>query len=332
MRAQLSKRKQPLGKPSPAVKKSSSRTASAKVGSKKAKPKVVVRVTAVKAPKTSKSAATKATPKSIAPKPIAKITAQTVAKSTIKAVKPITKPTPKKVGKAMIAPISRKTIVKATSKIKVTPVPVKATPVLAKQIVTSIATKPKALVKSKATPTTTSAPRRQTSQAIRAFEQAVKVFNLRQFSEAKHLFEELQKQYFQEVEIVARSQMYIQVCNGKLTSLRNSPRDAEEFYDRGVVALNVGNFSQARTFFEKALKLRPDDSYTLYSLAATHAQSGAMDQALSYLEQAVQKQPRLRHRALHDSDFSVLKEDRRFLELLGAASPFDLLESRRDVV
>ena len=175
-------------------------------------------------------------------------------------------------------------------------------------------------------------PRQQTAtQALRAFEQAVKAFNLRQFSEAKALFEDLQQRYHQEVEIISRSQTYIQVCNVRLARNRTLPRNADEFYDQGVVALNVGNFAQARSFFEKALKLRPDDSHTLYSLAATHAQTGATDQALTYLRQAVQKQPRLRQQALQDTDFSTLKDDRRFLELLGATSPFDLLEARRDL-
>jgi tetratricopeptide (TPR) repeat protein len=175
-------------------------------------------------------------------------------------------------------------------------------------------------------------PRQQTAtQALRAFEQAVKAFNLRQFSEAKALFEELQKSYHQEVEIISRSQTYIQVCNVRLARNHFLPRNADEFYDQGVVALNIGNFAQARSFFEKALKLRPDDSHTLYSLAATHAQTGSTDQALTYLQQALQKQPRLRQQALQDSDFSILKDDRRFLELLGATSPFDLLEARRDL-
>ena len=175
-------------------------------------------------------------------------------------------------------------------------------------------------------------PRQQTAgQALRAFERAVKAFNLRQFSEAKALFEELQQRYNQEVEIIARSQTYIQVCNVRLAANRSLPRNADEFYDRGVVALNVGNFAQARTFFEKALKLRPDDSHTLYSLAATHAQIGATDKALTYLKQAVQRQPRLRQQALQDTDFSILQDDRRFLELLGATSPFDLLDSRREI-
>jgi hypothetical protein len=178
-------------------------------------------------------------------------------------------------------------------------------------------------------------PRRQAvQQALRVFEQAVKAFNRREFAEARTLFESLPQRYPHEVEVTARAQTYIQVCNlklSKLTPTSSMPRNADELYDRGVVALNIGNFVQARALFEKALRLRPDDSHTLYSLAATHAQSGATDQALNYLRLAVQKQPRFRQRALNDNDFSVLHEDRRFLELLGAASPFDRLESRREV-
>lgn len=175
--------------------------------------------------------------------------------------------------------------------------------------------------------------RQAAQQALRVFEQAVKVFNRREFEQAKELFENLQHRYPHEVDVIARAQTYIQVCNLKLSRLSAAPpppRNADEFYDRGVVALNVGNLVQARTLFEKALRLRPDDSHTLYSLAATHAQAGSPDQALNYLQLAVQKQPRFRQRALNDNDFSTLHEDRRFLELLGAASPFDRLESRRD--
>ena len=95
-----------------------------------------------------------------------------------------------------------------------------------------------------------------------------------------------------------------------------------------MVALNIGDFTQARSFFEKALRLRPDAPHVLYSLAATHAQSGAHDQALDYLNRSIQMQPRFRTQAMNDTDFSGLREDKRFLEMLGITSPFDLLEFR----
>jgi tetratricopeptide (TPR) repeat protein len=171
-------------------------------------------------------------------------------------------------------------------------------------------------------------------QALAIFEQAVKAFNRRNFAEAKGIFEGLQQRYPNEVDIFARAQTYIQVCDlrlSKLTDVLSAPRSADELYDCGVVALNVGNFAQALTMFEKALSLRPDDSHTLYSLAATYAQAGSTEQALRYLNLAVQKQPRFRQRALNDNEFTILHGNKRFLELLGAASPFDLLEMRRAV-
>lgn len=172
--------------------------------------------------------------------------------------------------------------------------------------------------------------RRQVSTGgLKAFEQALKVFNRRQFAEAKEMFEALQHRFPHEVEINARAQTYIQICNQKMPRPSASPRDAEELYDRGVIALNIGDFTQARSLFEKALRLRPNEPHLLYSLAATHAQTGARDEALDYLHRSIQIQPRYRAQAMNDADFSELYEDKRFLEILGVSSPFDLLEARR---
>ena len=175
-------------------------------------------------------------------------------------------------------------------------------------------------------------PRRQvTSGALRAFEQAVKVFNRRQFEDAKAMFETVQLKYPGDLEIVARAQMYIQVCKQKLEQETKSaaPRNAEELYDHGVFALNIGDCTQARSFFEKALRLHPDAPHLLYSLAATHAQTGAHEEALNYLKRSIQIQPRFRAQAYNDADFSGLRDNRQFLELIGLTSPFDLLESKR---
>lgn len=165
--------------------------------------------------------------------------------------------------------------------------------------------------------------------AMRAFEHAVRVFNRRMFEDAKTMFEHLLEKFPREVEIAARTQMYLQVCNQKLAHTTSVPRNADDLYDQGVYALNLGDFSQAKTFFEKALRMKPDEPHLLYSLAATHAQTGSHDQALDYLKRTIQLQPRYRTQALNDSDFTELRENKQFLELLGLASPFDLLQSRR---
>jgi tetratricopeptide (TPR) repeat protein len=175
-------------------------------------------------------------------------------------------------------------------------------------------------------------PRRQvTSGALRAFEQAVKVFNRRRFEDAKTMFESVQVKFPGDLEIVARAQMYIQVCKQKMEQETKAatPRNADELYDHGVFALNIGDFTQARVFFEKALRLHPDAPHLLYSLAATHAQTGSHEEALNYLKRSIQIQPRFRSQAYNDADFSGLRDNRQFLELVGLTSPFDLLESKR---
>lgn len=166
------------------------------------------------------------------------------------------------------------------------------------------------------------------SAAIKAFEQAVRTFHRRNYPDAKRMFEEIIHRYPDEVEIAARTQTFLQICKQKLAHAQSAPKSADELYDRGVFALNIGDFTQARTFFEKALRLKPDEPHVLYSLAATYAQSGASELALDYLNRSIQIQPRFRSRALNDDDFSQLREDKRFIELTGVASPFDLLEAR----
>jgi len=175
-------------------------------------------------------------------------------------------------------------------------------------------------------------PRRQvTSGALRAFEQAVKIFNRRRFEDAKAMFESVQMKFPGDLEIVARAQMYIQVCKQKLEHEAKTapPRNADELYDHGVFALNIGDVTQARVFFERALRLHPDAPHLLYSLAATHAQTGSHEEALNYLKRSIQIQPRFRSQAYNDTDFSGLRDNRQFLELVGLTSPFDLLESKR---
>jgi tetratricopeptide (TPR) repeat protein len=188
------------------------------------------------------------------------------------------------------------------------------------------------MIVSQAPPPPLESPRRQvTSGALRAFEQAVKVFNRRHFEDAKTMFESVLLKFPGDLEVVARTQMYIQVCKQKLEleSKPSAPHNADELYDHGVFALNIGDLTQARVFFEKALRLHPDEPHLLYSLAATHAQTGSHEEALLYLKRSIQVQPRFRAQAYNDVDFSGLRDNRQFLEMIGLTSPFDLLESRR---
>lgn len=293
----------------------------------------------------AKAAAKKPAPKPT--KPAAKKAAETkrtkaapVAKLPTKKAKPA-KLSSKRVNSAP----ARKKVVKPQHKKDLTPVTTPAKPMVEKPVSRAQAGKPQVVITKPRPslrqilppPPPPPAPkpevRKPTSPAaLRAFEHAVKVFNRRQFEEAKGLFEHLQQKFPHEGELLSRSQMYLQVCQQKLAAAPPAPVrnvSADELYDRGVYALNVGDFAQARSFFEKALRLDPNEPHFLYSLAATYAQTGSHEQALDYLRRSIQLQPRFRSQAFDDADFSGLRENRQFQELLGLTSPFDLLEARR---
>jgi hypothetical protein len=171
--------------------------------------------------------------------------------------------------------------------------------------------------------------RHPTAAALKSFEQGVKVFNRRHYREAQTIFENLTAKFPQELEILARVQTYLHVCAQRLSQAKVVPESATTLYDEGVYALNKGDLLTARTRFNRALQLTPHDPHLLYSMAVTLLQSGQIDECLEYLERSLTLQPRLRSLALQDSDFTELRENRQFLALMGMASPFDRLDSRK---
>ena len=307
MRETLSKRQKGKVKSKVAVARASSKSVSKKKKELKKKPASSNAASGSKQHKISTAKVAKKVAKNVRVKKAVKKTPKTsLKKNTPKATA-----RPAKAQKKIVAKTQKKVIAKKRVKAK----PLGRLP----------------MIVSKAPPQPEPPRRQVTSGALRAFEQAVKVFNRRQFEDAKAMFETVQLKYPGDLEIVARAQMYIQVCKQKMEQETKSaaPRNAEELYDHGVFALNIGDFSQARVFFEKALRLHPDAPHLLYSLAATHAQTGSHEEALNYLKRSIQVQPRFRAQAYNDADFSGLRDNRQFLELIGLTSPFDLLESKK---
>ncbi|MBO0860073.1 MAG: tetratricopeptide repeat protein [Chloracidobacterium sp.] len=307
MRETLSKRQKGKAKNKVASTKVSSKLVSDKKKELKMKPAPSHTASGSKQRKIS----TAKVARKVAKNPRIKKASKKSAKTSLKKPTPKTASRPARTQKKIVAKTQKKVVAKKQDKSK----PLRRLPIIVSQA-----------------PPPPEPPRRQvTSGALRAFEQAVKVFNRRRFDDAKAMFESLLSKFPGDLEIVARTQMYIQVCKQKLEqeSKSSAPHNADELYDHGVFALNIGDFTQARAFFEKALRLHPDEPHLLYSLAATHAQSGSPEEALNYLKRSIQIQPRFRTQAYNDADFSGLRDNRQFLELVGLTSPFDRLDSRR---
>ncbi|HLL70125.1 MAG TPA: tetratricopeptide repeat protein [Pyrinomonadaceae bacterium] len=157
--------------------------------------------------------------------------------------------------------------------------------------------------------------------ALRAFERAHKEFVRGRFAEARMLFRALIEQHSGVAEVTARSRTYLAIAEARLRSESAMPRNAEELYDRGVIELNRGDFVAAQEMFERALKRDPEAAHIYYGLAATRARLGALEPALQSLARALELQPNLRVRAQHDPDFTPLRNEPEYEQLIFASRP-----------
>jgi TolA-binding protein len=162
-----------------------------------------------------------------------------------------------------------------------------------------------------------------TLAAVRAFEQALRLFNRHDYGSAKAAFEGLQNRFGEEAEVVARVRTYLAICEQRLGRAPAAPRNADALYDQGVFELNRGSIRESIELFEKALKVEPRADHVFYSLAAAHARLNDSAKALDALRRAIAIRPVHRPHARRDLDFVNLRSNDEFQSLTGFG--FDLI-------
>lgn len=153
------------------------------------------------------------------------------------------------------------------------------------------------------------------AQATKTYAEGMKHFNKQSFRRAKALFEKVVGGYSRE--LAERARVHIAICEQRLQ--RPAPvrfRGAEDHYHYAVAKINAGDFAEARTHLQKALKRAPKADYVHYALATMAALSGEIEEALDRLEQAIKLRPENRYQARNDGDFKSLVDEPRFLELV----------------
>jgi len=163
-----------------------------------------------------------------------------------------------------------------------------------------------------------------TLAAVRAFEQALRLFNRHDFAAAKPAFQSLVSKFAEQLEILARVRTYLVICDQRLARAPSVPRNPDVLYDQGVVEFNKGNTTEAIELFQKALKADPRADHVHYSLAAAHARLEDAPKALDSLRRAIGLRPIHRSHARRDLDLVSLRGNEDFQQLTGFG--FDLIE------
>jgi len=163
-----------------------------------------------------------------------------------------------------------------------------------------------------------------TLAAVRAFEQALRLFNKHDFAAAKPAFQSLVSKFAEQLEILARVRTYLVICDQRLARTPSVPRNPDALYDQGVVEFNKGNTTGAIELFQKALKADPRADHVHYSLAAAHARLEDAPKALDSLRRAIGLRPIHRSHARRDLDLASLRGNEDFQQLTGFG--FDLIE------
>lgn len=167
-------------------------------------------------------------------------------------------------------------------------------------------------------------PSPSTLAAVRAFEQALRLFNRQEFATAKSAFLSLLSKFAEQGEIVARVRTYLAICEQRLARAPSAPRNPDALYNQGVFQLNNGKTAEAIELFEKALKVEPRADHVYYSLAAAYARLNDAPKAMEALRRAIAIRPVHRSHARRDFDFAGLRGNEDFQQLTGFG--FDLID------
>jgi tetratricopeptide (TPR) repeat protein len=226
------------------------------------------------------------------------------------------------------APAAKKAANQASKKSPANKKPVKA--LAEKPVKKSTAKQPvrkqvtaKRLPPAKSAPPPKKAPSPGALAAVRAFEQALKLFNRHDYAAAKPAFEGLLKKFGDQSEIVARARTYKTICEQRLVRTPSVPRNPDALYDQGVFELNKGAIREAIGLFDKALKAQPRADHVHYTLAAAYARLNDPPKALDALRRAIGIRSVHRSHARRDPDFASLHGNEEFQQLTGFGFDFD---------
>ena len=142
----------------------------------------------------------------------------------------------------------------------------------------------------------------------------------KEFKKARGEFNTLLESYPGELDILARTRSYLQICHREEAAQKKTTITADQLYSLGVIEHNKANYEKAISYFQQSLEKHPDADYIYYSIAASLAMKGDLSESVKKLRKAVELNEDSRIHAKNDSDFAALETHKEFLELTGLSS------------
>jgi len=150
---------------------------------------------------------------------------------------------------------------------------------------------------------------------LKTYDEALALFHQQKFAKAKQELEKVLEGPSKE--LADRARMHVRIAEQRMKpSQEQSPKTAEDHYQRGVAMMNLGRWDEARESLDRARKAAPKADHIVYALAALDCLTGEADAALANLKIAIELRSANRYHARNDEDFAFLQEDPRFTELL----------------
>jgi tetratricopeptide (TPR) repeat protein len=152
------------------------------------------------------------------------------------------------------------------------------------------------------------------AQTMQAYEQALKLFQVKKFEKACPLLDKVAASGVSE--LADRAKVHLKVCHLQMEQVRNSFGTPEEHYDFAISLMNDGDFVGAREHLEKLSTKNPTLDFIWYGFAVLECLTGRTAESLQHLAEAIRLNPSTRFQARNDSDFRNMADDPRFTELL----------------
>jgi tetratricopeptide (TPR) repeat protein len=156
-----------------------------------------------------------------------------------------------------------------------------------------------------------------TSAALALLEKGIGYIFQKEFKKARGELKTLVETYPGEMDILARAHSYLRICDREEAAQKKPAITADQLYGLGIMEHNKANYDKAVSYFLQSIENHPGADYIYYSIAASLAMKGDLQESLNNLRKAVELNEDSRIYAKNDSDFAVLQTQKEFQELVG---------------